>query len=125
AFRPGDRLVVVQETGDLLHVPAAEAALVEEAVGRALDAFHRLGSLPDERITAFYEAFAARLADDASFAPVAEANRDDVAAAREAGRSTTRLELTDRMRADMVAGLRGWRDAPAARDQLVDEIRHD
>ncbi len=28
AFRPGDRLVVVQDTGDLLHVPAAVGAAV-------------------------------------------------------------------------------------------------
>ena len=31
AFRPGDRLIVVQETGELLHVPAAVHALATAA----------------------------------------------------------------------------------------------
>ena len=35
AYQPGDRLVVVQETGDLLHVPAAVQAIAVGAVGRA------------------------------------------------------------------------------------------
>ena len=39
AFRAGDRLVVVQETGDLLHIPQAEHALVTTAVDAAVDAF--------------------------------------------------------------------------------------
>ena len=39
AFRPGDRLVVVQETGDLLHILKAEHALVTTAVYGAAAAF--------------------------------------------------------------------------------------
>ena len=39
AFQPGDQLIVVQETGDLLHVPAAEAGVVRLAVDRAAAAF--------------------------------------------------------------------------------------
>lgn len=125
AFRPGDRLVVVQSTGDLLHVPAAEAALVDEAVTDARRAFQDLGSIADEAVTAFFEAFARRLADDATFAPIRSANDADVTAAKAGGRSTTRLVLSDTMRADMVAGLRGWRDAPSGRDALVDTVQHD
>ena len=37
AFRAGDRLVVVQDTGDLLHIPAAEHAAASGAVARAAD----------------------------------------------------------------------------------------
>ena len=40
-FAPGDRLMVVQETGALLHVPAAQHAAASAAVGRAYAAFQR------------------------------------------------------------------------------------
>src|SRR5689334_4046294 len=86
AFRPGDRLVVVQDTGDLLHIPAAEAELVATAVGRATEAFQALAGIDDDQITAFYESFAARLEDDPTFALIAGANDADVATARAAGR---------------------------------------
>lgn len=125
AFCPGDRLVVVATTGDLLRVPAAEAALVDEAVGDALAAFHVLAGLPDDAITAFYEAFAGRLEDDATFAPIGAANAIDVETARAAGRTTTRLVLSARMRGDMVAGLRGWREAAGGRDSLVETVEHE
>jgi glutamate-5-semialdehyde dehydrogenase len=125
AFRPGDRLVVVQETGDLLHIPAAEAELVDTAVGRAAQAFQLLAGVTDAQITAFYEAFAARLEYDVAFAAIAAANEADVATARAAGRSTTRLALSPRMRADMAAGLRVWSDAGGGRDELVGEVGHE
>ncbi len=124
SFRPGDRLVVVQETGALLRIPEAEHALVDAAVTAALAGFAELASRPDEAITAFFDGFANRLADDAVFEPIAEANADDVRSARRRGRSTTRLELDERMRTGMVSGLRGWRDAPAARDTVVETIEH-
>ena len=123
-FGPGDRLVVVQETGALLRIPAADHALADAAVTGAHQAFLELGRLPDAAVTAFFEGFARRLEDPALFARIAAANTDDVAAAREQGRSTTRLLLSDRMRADMVAGLRTWRDMPSDRDQLIDGVEH-
>lgn len=125
AFRPGDALIVVDETGDVLHVPADERAIARTAVDRAITAFHQMGSVSDEQISAFYEAFAGRLEDDATFGPIADANAADVESARERGRSTTRLILSDGMRADMVAGLRTWRDAPTNRNRVVDTIEHD
>jgi glutamate-5-semialdehyde dehydrogenase len=125
AFAPGDALVVLPERGDLLHVPAAERAAARTAVDAAVGAFDAMGQVDDERIDAFYEAFATRLADEASFAPIAAANAADVEAARARGRSTTRLVLDDRMRADMIAGLRGWRDLDGVRGQVVRTIEHD
>ena len=125
AFVPGDRVVVVQTTGDLLHIPEAEYALVQDAVERAHHAFAELGAVPDEAVSAFFEAFAARLEDDASFAPILAANDADVSDARSRGRSTTRLVLSPKMRADMISGLRTWRDFPVSRDALVDAVRHD
>jgi glutamate-5-semialdehyde dehydrogenase len=117
AFAPGDRLLVVQETGDLLHVPAREHRAAVTAVDAAVDAFAALAACTDAQITEFFEAFATRLADDAVIAPIRAANDADVAAAVAAGRSTTRLEL--------VAGLRSWRDAPGGRDAELARIEHE
>jgi glutamate-5-semialdehyde dehydrogenase len=124
AFRPGDRLIVVHETGRLLHVPAADHELVDDAVTAALEAFGELGRRTDEAISTFYDQFARRLADDAIMAPILEANAADVERAKAAGHSTTRLVLSERMRDDMIAGLRDWRDAPSRRDQLLDQRDH-
>ena len=95
-FAPGDRLVVVQDTGALLRIPAADHALADAAVTAAHQAFLELGRLPDAAVTAFFEGFARRLEDPAVFARIAAANADDVAAARDHGRSTTRLVLSVR-----------------------------
>lgn len=123
-FRPGDSLIVMQHTGELLHVPEDAATRAREAVSAAVDAFDRMGDVSDDQITRFYLAFAAALADDERFEPIAAANASDVEAARERGRSVTRLILDDTMRSDMIAGLEGWADAPSGRGRVVDEITH-
>ena len=123
-FSAGDHLVVVHDTGALLHVPAAEHALAEAAVASAVAAFGALGSCTDEQITQFFDTFAARIADDGSFDLIGLANRHDIERAAAGGRSTTRLELSAKMRADMIAGLHTWRDAPSARDRVIDTRSH-
>jgi glutamate-5-semialdehyde dehydrogenase len=124
AFRAGDRLIVVQESGELLHVPAATHAIAAAAVGRASEAFGAMGFVSDEAITAFFDDFARRLEADASWAPIAAANAEDVAGAKARGRSTTRLVASEAMRADMIVGLREWRDATSARGRVVERIAH-
>ena len=124
AFLPGDRLVVVHETGDLLHIPAAEHLLVRSAVGEAAEAFAQLAEVDDDRITEFFEQFASRLADDSVFGAIGAANEADVASARARGRATGRLVLDAAMRQGMVDGLRVWRDIPTRRSQQVGEVRH-
>ena len=124
AFTEGDRLIVVNDTGDLLHIPAVEWDVATGAVGRAHSAFGRLGVVSDDAITQFFQRFADNLADDERFAPIAEANVADVASAEARGRSTTRLILSEKMRADMIAGLRMWADVPSRRDQVVETIDH-
>ena len=124
AFRPGDRLVVVQDAGDLLHIPAAEHAAAQGAVNRAAAAFARMGEVTDAAITAFFDAFAARLADDAVWAAIAAANAADVESAKARGRSTTRLAASDAMRRDMIAGLQAWRDAEAPRGRVLERVEH-
>ncbi|WP_293355546.1 aldehyde dehydrogenase family protein [Phenylobacterium sp.] len=125
AFRPGDRLVVVQDSGDLLHIPAREHAAAEAAVGRAANAFARMGEVSDAAITAFFEAFARKLEDEAVWAAIAAANAADVESAKARGRSTTRLAASAAMRADMVAGLRAWRDAQPPRGRVLETVRHE
>jgi glutamate-5-semialdehyde dehydrogenase len=125
AFADGDRLVVVHETGDLLHIPRAEHEGVAAAVARARAAFESLSNVTDDAISAFFEAFAARLADDDVFAPIAEANEADVQSALARGRATGRLVLSPSMRSDMVAGLRVWRDVSTRRQQMIGEVHHD
>ena len=77
-FKPGDRLIVVRKTGDILHLPSAVHAMVTDAVGRALKAFQEQQNASDDQITRFYTEFADRLADDAIWAKVFAANEADV-----------------------------------------------
>jgi glutamate-5-semialdehyde dehydrogenase len=124
AFQPGDRLVVVHETGDLLHIPQAEHIRVAAAVGAAVDAFGGLAAVTDEQISAFFAGFADLLADDRAFAPIAAANAVDVESAAARGRSTTRLVLSPSMREGMVAGLRTWQHTPGRRDGVISTLEH-
>jgi glutamate-5-semialdehyde dehydrogenase len=125
AFRPGDALIVLQDRGDLLHVPRADRDAARGAVDAASRAFDRMGEVDDDQLDAFYEAFARRLEDDAVFEAIARANAADVEDARGRGRSVTRLVLSDTMRADMIAGLRGWRGRPSARGEVIETLEHE
>ena len=124
AFGPGDHVVVDPTTGTVLHLPADVRELVAVAVSRAVTAFSGLARCTDEQITRFFREFADRLADDAGFAPIAEANAADLERARTRGRSTTRLELSAGMRADMIAGLRGWAAWDLGRDVVERRVEH-
>jgi glutamate-5-semialdehyde dehydrogenase len=124
AFEPGDHLVVDPASGSLLHVPRREHELATATVGAAVEAFTGLARCHDEQITEFFEAFARRLEDDDTFGPIAAANAADVERAAVRGRSTTRLELSERMRADMVAGLRGWAKSTGGRDVVERTVEH-
>ncbi|APT34897.1 gamma-glutamyl phosphate reductase [Methylobacterium phyllosphaerae] len=124
AFQPGDHLLVLQETGDLLHIPAAQIALAASAVDRAHAAFMAMSAIPDRAVERFFDRFAALLEDPSAWRAIAEANRQDVERAQGSGRSTTRLVATDRMRQDMIAGLRAWRDSETLRGRVVERIVH-
>ena len=125
AFVDGDRLIVVQDTGALLHIPADVWGIASDGVGAASTAFGAMGTVTDEQITAFYEAFARRLEDDTTFGPIAEANAADVSSAKDRGRTTTRLELTNTMRSGMIDGLRMWAAAPSGRGAVAETIDHE
>ena len=125
AFEDGDELIVMQDTGELLHVPGDVARIAADAVGAAVTAFGAMGDVSDDQITAFYLEFAAALDDDDRFASIRAANEADVEDARRRGRSVTRLILDDTMRIGMVEGLRGWAAAPSGRGHVIDTVRHD
>ncbi len=125
SFQAGDRLIVVAETGDVLHVPAAEQDVAAAAVDAAAAAFRALANVTDDQISMFFAAFADRLSDPASVAPILDANGRDMVAASAAGRSTTRLALSERMVDEMIAGLRGWEHSPLRRDDSLGTITHD
>lgn len=125
AFEPGDSLIVVQTTGDLLHIPQADAAAAVEAVDAAHSAFGALGAATDEQVTAFYLGFASNLEDETVFSSVLKANEADLSRARARGRSTTRLVLDDGMRKDMIDGLRMWAEMDAGRGSVEETFHHD
>ncbi len=124
AFQPGDALHVVQETGAVLHVSADVRRAVHEQVDAAVAAFSVLPSLPPSSIVRFFDLFADGIGN--SWESIHRSNDADVARARELGRSTTRLVVTDRMRDDMTSGLRGWarRLARAGEDAFSHEVSH-
>ncbi len=125
SFVAGDRLVVVQSTGALLHIPSNEYGIVDRAVTAAVDGFARLARCTDDQISDFFDRFADGLADDGVVAAIAAANAADVARAAERGRSTTRLVLDERMRSGMISGLRSWSDSDSRRGGVIERIRHD
>jgi glutamate-5-semialdehyde dehydrogenase len=124
-FSSGDSLVIVESTEELLHVPAAAKQTASQAVDRAVHAFSALSRAADDAVDAFYRAFARRLRDDAVWARIASANAQDVADAQARGRSTTRLVASEKMRADMAAGLEGWIGAPSMRDRVLETVEHE
>jgi glutamate-5-semialdehyde dehydrogenase len=124
-FESGDRLIVIQTTGDLLHVPADVWNISSETVERAHNAFLEIGSVDDELITQFFKLFADYLSDEERFSAIKDANNEDVRVAKSKGRSTTRLILSEKMREDMVDGLRLWENTPSQRGSIKEEISHD
>jgi glutamate-5-semialdehyde dehydrogenase len=83
-----------------------------------------MGEVEDAAISRFYEEFAARLESEEVWSEVARTNRQDVDDALRRGRSTTRLVASERLRRDMIDGLRGWTRSPSRRGELVERVEH-
>ena len=120
-FSDGDLLLAPPSSG-LLLVPKAESDLVLNCIEDALRAFSELSNVAESQITDFYSRFAERLEDEEVFSAIRAANDVDVATANAAGRSITRLVLSDSMRQDMIDALRIWEtvaSSSAARETVV------
>ncbi len=122
-FAKGDALAVA--AGELLHIPKAERDIARDAVTRTSRAFEEMARVSPDQISSFFRVFAERLADDAVWARVLEVNRADIAAAQARGRSTTRLEATEKMRAAMIEGLEGWVSATSQRGRVLESVDHE
>jgi len=98
--------------------------MVTAGIDRAHAAFSQLRGADEAKISRFFGRFAAALQSEAVWRKIAAANADDLVRARAASRSTSRLEATAAMRADMIAGLRAWRDTAPTRGRIVEQIAH-
>ncbi len=124
-FQPGDHLLVEQVSGELLLIPVADQQAAVVAIEQAETAFSLMSAVSDEAISDFFDQFARRLEDPQCWALIATANCADIERAKTRGRSTTRLLADERMRRDMIAGLRAWRDASASRGKVISSVEHD
>jgi glutamate-5-semialdehyde dehydrogenase len=94
--------------------------IAREAVERAHRAFREMLDCSDEQISSFFRSFADRLADDAIWKSISDANADDVDRAKAAGRPTGRLVATASMRASMIEGLLVWEKSPSRRGEVIE-----
>ncbi|MET0794484.1 MAG: hypothetical protein ABW061_23390, partial [Polyangiaceae bacterium] len=117
---PGDRAVPLAEFGELLVISKAASDAASRAVESARAALGPLAKVSDQAILNFFEGFAARLENDVTFAPIQRANDADVESARARGKAVGRLTLSERMRKDMIAGLRGWSQAKARVGEVIE-----
>ena len=124
-FEPGDSLMVVEATEEMLLIPASERRIAQAAVDSAQAAFGTLAAASDDCISKFYLGFAERLADETVWARIRQVNAEDVAAAKARGRSTTRLVANDKLRELMIEGLRGWVGAESRRGQVIETVQRD
>lgn len=125
AFQPGDSLIALQDSGELLRITSSDQQVAHLAVSDASHAFTLLSEVSDEQISLFYEKFAAFLEDDEIFRHVQVANDQDTEKAQKKGRSVTRLRIDAKMRNDMVEGLLMWSRLELARDLVMSTVEHD
>lgn len=124
ALSSGGRLVGLRSSGSVLIIPGSIRNAVNESVTAARRGFVELQRVDQGRVDRFFEYFADLVDDDASFAPVLQANAEDVAMARSRGRSTGRLVISEKMRRDMSAGLRMWAGLGFSRLGLSSSLDH-
>jgi len=124
-LEPGDVVLGVAETSQLLRIPSRTRSLVADLLERSQEAFSALAQVEDVAITTFFDRAAQLLADDDVIRPVMQANNDDVERARARGRSTTRLVLEFKMRRAMVEALQMWRDYPVGRSFCESRIERE
>ena len=91
-FTQGDRLIGLSG-GQILHIPSADLQISYDAVSQSVEAFRQMMSTTPDQVTQFFEEFARLLGTNSIFDQIQAVNAKDVAAAKDRGRSTTRLVL--------------------------------
>ena len=124
AFQPGD-LVIPNPQHGLLHLSSTERQIVDQTVTQSVAAFAAMQQVTDDQITDFFHAFSAALKNDKIWESIQTINEHDVATATERGRSTTRLQVSDVMRTDMINGLREWAESEPSRNSVIETINND
>ena len=124
AFQPGD-LVIPNPQHGLLHLSSTERQIVDQTVTQSVAAFVAMQQVTDDQITDFFHAFSAALKNDKIWESIQTINEHDVATATERGRSTTRLQVSDVMRTDMINGLREWAESEPSRNSVIETIDND
>lgn len=124
AFQPGD-LVIPNPQHGLLHLSSTERQIVDQTVTQSVAAFVSMQQVTDDQITDFFHAFSAALKNDKIWESIQTINEHDVATATERGRSTTRLQVSDVMRTDMINGLREWAESEPSRNSVIETIDND
>jgi glutamate-5-semialdehyde dehydrogenase len=119
-LEPGDRLIAVHATGDLLVVASDDYEVAYQAAAKAGAAFRAMADTTDDQISQFFGAFAQRLSDETIWGAIVEANEHDIERARNGGRGITRLAATEKMREAMIDGLQGWAKAPSRRGEIIE-----
>lgn len=124
SYAEGDKLFVSGD-GGLLHVPRATDELVAAAVGRAHSAFSAMRLVDDRAIGRFFSSARRFLADEQIQSEVHRINDEDCHRAHQAGRSTTRLRMDDKMVQAMLDSLDMWSRHPIERRQEIETVHHD
>ena len=125
SLQEGDSVLGIAASASLRRISRHTRQLVSEAVSASLQSFQQLSDVSSEQIDAFFDTAARFMADDSVFDAIAVANAEDVASARSRGRSTTRLLLSSKMRADMVSAFRMWHDVDMKAEEQIDSVKHD
>jgi len=123
SFTQGDRLIGLSG-GQLLHIPLADLLISHDAVTQSIAGFRQMQSMSPKQVTRFFDEFARLLGDDQIFQQIQVVNKADVLAAKDRGRSTTRLILTESMRRDMISALLTWAQTPHVDGSLLGETEH-
>jgi glutamate-5-semialdehyde dehydrogenase len=120
----GDSLVASADTGLVRRVPAAITGMVNSAVSESCEAFRKLALCTQNQITNFFAEAARLLADDDVFESIFHANQSDIEDARRRARSVTRLELSPKMRKEMISSFEMWRNLPMEPLSLDSTVSH-
>jgi glutamate-5-semialdehyde dehydrogenase len=124
SLNPGDVVLGIASSGQLRRIPQSVQLLVRRRVEDALAAFRSLQGASTAQVSQFFALSAEKMSDDSTFESVAQANQADVEAALAKGRSTTRLVLSDKMRAEMVTAFKMWESIDMSFNSLQDTISH-